>query len=169
MARNQSIENIFGTILCATIILIFVAFVPYQIVTSESHKIITAIGRLRIIGPFIILLGIVGYLICFYNFVKDAKGSPIMGDSQRLIVSGLYKYVWNPIYISMYLVLLGEAMLYQSLSLCYYLLGWVILFLFIVPFVEEPFLRVKFGDQYDRYCKSVPRWIPRLKTPKKKK
>ena len=88
---------------------------------------------------------------------------------RRLIVRGLYKFVRNPIYISMYFVLLGEALFYQSLDLVYYLIGWMLILYFVVLFVEEPFPRVKFGDPYERYCESVPRWIPGLKPTKRTK
>ena len=162
MSNNQFIERLPGTFLCAIIVLFFVAYVPYKIATSEHYGFITEIGQIRLLGPFLILIGIFGYLACFSNFIKDAKGSPIMGDSQRLIVKGLYKHVRNPIYISMYVVLMGEALFYQSLGIVYYLLAWVLVLYVVVIFIEEPFLRVKFEDQYDQYCKLVPRWIPRI-------
>jgi hypothetical protein len=31
-----------------------------------------------------------------------------------------------------------------------------------VMFIEEPGLRRKFGESYEKYFESVPRWIPRL-------
>ncbi len=34
--------------------------------------------------------------------------------------------------------------------------------LFVI-FYEEPTLRARFGDEYEQYCRNVPRWSPRLK------
>jgi protein-S-isoprenylcysteine O-methyltransferase Ste14 len=31
-----------------------------------------------------------------------------------------------------------------------------------VIFIEEPALRRRFGDDFDRYCAQVPRWLPRV-------
>ena len=32
--------------------------------------------------------------------------------------------------------------------------------------IEEPLLRKRFGRSYEDYCIRVPRWIPRLKSPR---
>jgi protein-S-isoprenylcysteine O-methyltransferase Ste14 len=79
------------------------------------------------------------------------------------MVNGLYRYVRNPIYISWFLILLGEALWFRSLDLIYYLLVWMAFFHFKVILSEEPYLRATFGEAYEQYCRSVHRWIPRLK------
>lgn len=166
MSRHQYIESTLKTFVFAIGIVSFVlVYLPYKIVTAENHTVIAGIGRLRFAGYIFIGSGIIGYLICFWNFIVDAKGSPIPGDTQYLIVKGLYRYVRNPIYISACLILLGEALLFQSLEMFYYLFGGIVVFHLFVVFVEEPFLRNKFGDDYERYCNSVRRWVPRLKPP----
>jgi protein-S-isoprenylcysteine O-methyltransferase Ste14 len=165
MSRHPFIENSLKTVIFVVIALFVIAYIPYQIITAETHTVIAALGRFRFIGYILIGLGTVGYLICFRNFIVDAKGSPILGDTQYLIVKGLYRYVRNPIYLSANLIFLGEALLFQSLEMLYYLLGWIIIFHLFVVFVEEPFLRHKFGDTYERYCNSVRRWVPRIKPP----
>jgi len=63
--------------------------------------------------------------------------------------------VRNPIYISANFIFAGEALLFQSLEMVFYLLGWIVVFHVVVVFVEEPFLRTKFGNSHERYCKSV--------------
>ena len=139
-------------------------FVPFQIIDAESHTVIAETGILQFIGLAFILIGIIGYLACFWNFIFDAKGVPLFeGMQKHLIVKGLYKYVRNPIYISWYLILIGEAIYFQSLGVLLYLLGWMVFFQFKVVFMEEPSLSVAFGESYESYRNSVRRWIPRLK------
>lgn len=152
MSPTQFSENTLKTFLFAIIVVFVITYIPYQIISAENHTVITQIGRFRIIGYLLIGLGITGYLVCFRNFIVDAKGSPIPGDTQHLIFKGFYRYVRNPIYISACLIFFGEALLFQSLEMLYYLLGAIIVFHLFVVFVEEPFLRQRFGDTYEAYA-----------------
>ena len=144
--------------------LAFAAYVPHNIISDENHTVIDQIGRFRFIGPILIGLGIIGYLLCFWNFIVDAKGTPLPIDTQKnLIVKGLYRYVRNPMYISWYLIILGEALFFRSLDLLIYLFVWIVFFECKVIFFEERALKQNFGETYEQYCKYVPRWIPHLK------
>ena len=68
----------------------------------------------------------------------------------------------NPVYVGLFLILFGEALLFKSTVLLVYSLLWLLVLNLIVVFIEEPSLRRRFGESYDEYLKSVPRWIPRL-------
>ena len=61
-----------------------------------------------------------------------------------------------------FLFLLGEFGIYQSLSLA----GLAVLFAVILYlntiYVEEPQLRKRFGQPYEKYCETVPRFLPKL-------
>ena len=132
-------------------------------ISSEKHIFIDQIGKIRFIGPILIVIGIIGYLPCIWNFIFYAKGSPFPGDTQKyLIVKGLYRYVRNPMYISLYLIIFREALFFQSLDLLIYLSFWIVWFEIKVIFFEEPSLKERFGETYEQYRKSVRRWIPRL-------
>jgi protein-S-isoprenylcysteine O-methyltransferase Ste14 len=163
MSVGENILNTFGTLLCALIVISLASYVPYEIISSENHTVIDQIGNIGFIGPCLIVIGIIGYLLCFWNFIFDAKGTPLpMGTQKHLIVKGLYRYVRNPIYISWYLIIFGEALFFQSLDLLFYLLSWIVFFQIKVIFFEEPSLKERFGETYEQYLKSVRRWIPRL-------
>jgi protein-S-isoprenylcysteine O-methyltransferase Ste14 len=72
-------------------------------------------------------------------------------------------------YIGILLLLAGEATLFQSRSLLGYTgLVFLFFFLFVVAY-EEPALARKFGQDYERYCDRVPRWIPRLSLDQKER
>lgn len=65
-------------------------------------------------------------------------------------------------YLGVFSMLLGEALYFNNR----FWLLWLLLFVLIqsmnVPLIEEKLLRKKFGNEYDEYCKHVPRWVPRL-------
>jgi protein-S-isoprenylcysteine O-methyltransferase Ste14 len=85
------------------------------------------------------------------------------GDAPAILVArGTYKFVRNPMYLSLVLILLGESLLFQSWRLLgYAALFWVAVHLLVVLY-EERVLRRKFGTSYVQYCHAVSRWIPRL-------
>ena len=139
------------------------AFAPvYEIMTSENYTAIKVIGKFQYLGSICIFMGIVGYLLGFWYYIIDAKGSPLPGDQNRIITKGLYRYVRNPMYISWLLIIFGEVLVFWSKGLVYYLFFWVVFFQFRIIFFEEPGLRRKFGESYVQYCRSVRRWIPRM-------
>ena len=162
MSFRKIIRNTSVNALWVCIVITFAVFFPYHIISHENHIVIDQIGPYRFIGPILIVMGILGYLLCLWNFIFDAKGTPMPGDQKHLIVKGLYRYVRNPIYISWYLIIFGEALFFQSLDLLYYLCVWIVFFEIKVIFFEEPSLKRTFGKTYEQYLKSVRRWIPRL-------
>ena len=82
-------------------------------------------------------------------------------------MTGLYRFVRNPLYIAGVLVLAGETILFQSVGIFIYCLVMFGVFNVHV-LMEETLLAEKFGARYEQYCKSVPRWIPRLNLYRKK-
>jgi len=152
-----------GTLFCALLVLFLSTVVPFRIVASEAPAARLPIGTLRLAGLPLIGLGVLGYLFCLLNFILVAKGTPLPGFAQEhLMVNGLYRLVRNPMYLSWFLILLGEALHFRSLNLCLYLLVWILFFHFKVVAFEEPALRAQYGESYLRYCRSVHRWLPRF-------
>lgn len=116
------------------------------------------IGGLATAAGAVLLAG------CIWEFARTGRGTLSPVDPPRvLVVRGLYRYVRNPMYLSVTMIVLGEVVLTRSAALAGY---WVIWFAAVNLFVrgyEEPTLRRQFGDGYDRYVRAVPRWLPRLK------
>jgi protein-S-isoprenylcysteine O-methyltransferase Ste14 len=122
-------------------------------------------------GPQVagIVVGTGGGLIalwCVLTFASVGRGTPAPFDPpQRLVSSGPYRVMRNPMYLGAALALIGAAAYYESLPI----LGYATLFgllahVFVVVY-EEPTLRRLFGDEYVDYCRRVRRWAPRLKRP----
>jgi protein-S-isoprenylcysteine O-methyltransferase Ste14 len=97
------------------------------------------------------------------EFARSGRGTLSPVDPPRaLVVQGLYRYVRNPMYLGVSLILLGEAALSGSGDLLLYGLVWFLAANFFVMGYEEPRLRRRFGAGYERYARAVGRWIPRL-------
>ena len=115
------------------------------------------------LGAALVTLGVALLVACIREFASRGRGtlSPV-DPPKELVVKGLYRYVRNPMYVAVSLILLGEALLTQSWALVAY---WAVFFTLANVFVigyEEPFLRRQFGESYERYTREVHRWLPRF-------
>ncbi len=113
----------------------------------------------------LLILGGLGLLIqTIVLFVTVGKGTLAPWEpTQKLVVRGVYRYIRNPMISGVMAILLGETILFGSISLLYWFLAFVIVNAIYMPLFEEPGLEQRFGDDYIRYKQNVPRWIPRLK------
>jgi len=122
---------------------------------------------ISIAAVLLVALGIAGYLWTSLDFAFRGRGTPAPIDPPKeLVMRGLYRYVRNPMYISVATVLGGECLLFRSGMLARYLAWCFAIVFLVVLFYEEPVLRHKFGPAYEQYCRAVPRWIPRLRNPR---
>jgi protein-S-isoprenylcysteine O-methyltransferase Ste14 len=98
------------------------------------------------------------------RFVFVGRGTLVPAvPTERLVVSGFYRRMRNPMYTGLLVVLVGEAILFESRDLVLYIAAiWLGTHLFVC-FYEEPTLTRRYGVEYLRFKKHVPRWIPRLR------
>jgi protein-S-isoprenylcysteine O-methyltransferase Ste14 len=120
---------------------------------------------IHLLGLVCASLGIVLLAACIFEFARSGRGTLAPVDPPReLVVRGLYRYVRNPMYLSVTAIVLGEVLLTRSRAL---LLYWAVWFLAVNLFVlgyEEPTLRARFGPSYEAYMQRVGRWLPRLRS-----
>jgi protein-S-isoprenylcysteine O-methyltransferase Ste14 len=96
-------------------------------------------------------------------FTEVGEGTPAPFDPPRkLVIEGPYTYLRNPMMVGVWLVLLGEALIFGSVLLCTWFLVFCGLCLILIPAWEEPDLEKRFGEPYREYERKVPRWIPKL-------
>lgn len=158
------LKNIVISLLGLVVVWFFAASLPIRIAISGFDPFPVELGTLRLIGWIPIVLGALAVLWCYGIFNIVGRGTPWPFDPpKKLVVAGLYRYIRNPMESGIILVLFGEALLFESSAILLYLIfGFLLLHLKQV-LIEEPGLRRRFGRTYEQYCKSVPRWIPRLK------
>lgn len=102
---------------------------------------------------------------CAMEFALRGRGTPAPFDPpKRLVITGLYRWVRNPMYLGMGLMLIGEALLmpqiWREMAALFAVLFVVVAIMVVKK--EEPDLRRLFGSDFETYCREVPRWIPRL-------
>jgi protein-S-isoprenylcysteine O-methyltransferase Ste14 len=137
--------------------------VPYLLLSSGLVLFPLRLSTFRLAGAIPIALGAALYFWCAWDFTFTGRGTPAPFDPpKKIVVRGLYHYVRNPMYVAALLVLVGEAVLFESaLILAYAVIVFSVFHLWII-FYEEPTLRRKFGASYESYCARVSRWAPGL-------
>jgi protein-S-isoprenylcysteine O-methyltransferase Ste14 len=140
----------------------FACLLPYLLGEWHFHRPLPYWAVAQVAGGLLICAGLVPLVQPFTEFVK-AGGTPVpVASPPRLVVSGFFRYVRNPIYVGFLVILLGEALLFGSLSLLEYAaVAWCI-GAAAVRFYEEPTLIRKFGAGYQDYRRAVRAWVPRL-------
>jgi|ERR1700733_15125259 len=136
---------------------------PWWITHWQVEAPFFGLQVLRWVGGLFIALGAVGLLDSFVRFALQGLGTPApVFPTRHLVVTGLYRFVRNPMYVAVLMTILGQGLIFGNLRLLEYGgLAWLVAHLFVL-FYEEPTLRASFGPEYDSFCAEVPRWIPRL-------
>ena len=138
-------------------------FVPWTISRWEFDTPFFGLAPFRFAGGALIALGLAGLLECFGRFALQGIGTPApVFPTRHLVVSGFYRHVRNPMYVGVFTIILGDALVLGSQAVLTYALAvWLGFFLFVLLY-EEPTLRNSFGAEYEDFCRHVPRWLPRL-------
>jgi protein-S-isoprenylcysteine O-methyltransferase Ste14 len=127
-----------------------------------GHRCPIRPGAWRVAAAILFLAGTSLVLTCVWDFMTRGRGTPMPLDPPKeLVVEGPYRYVRNPMYVGVLLVLLGWTVLFRSLSLLIYVCCVATAFHLVVVFYEEPHLQKVFGTPYQLYCSRVGRWLPR--------
>ena len=143
--------------------LMLAGFVPWWVTQWEFRPAFFGLDLTRILGGTLIVAGAPGIVDSFARFALEGLGTPApIAPPQKLVVTGLYRYVRNPIYVALVAVILGQSLLFGDSRLVWYgALLWLFFHVWVVA-LEEPGLQQTFGAEYERFRTNVPRWIPRL-------
>jgi protein-S-isoprenylcysteine O-methyltransferase Ste14 len=143
---------------------VLLVYLPASMLASAGVPNPPDPGGAQAAGMIMVAVGVALALWCVLTFAIVGKGTPAPFDPpRRLVVTGPYRFVRNPMYIGAGLALLGVAVYYGSASLFLAVaIFLLIVFVFILAY-EEPTLRRMFGDDYEAYTRRVGRFWPRLR------
>ncbi len=135
----------------------FAIYLPWLLVSKQS----ASTGILLFISCIFFLLGSTGYVWCTWSFATSGLGTPAPFDAPiHLVIRGFYRYIRNPMYGSLLLILFGWITLFPCLALLLYCLSVGVSFHLFVILYEEPHLKKIFGSSYEEYLNQVGRWLP---------
>jgi protein-S-isoprenylcysteine O-methyltransferase Ste14 len=154
----------FKTLVWITVVLVHgsvTALVPSVLLHTGIRLPFGRLGAFRFLGLLPALAGILALLCSVWELTSAGEGTPAPFDPpKKHVARGLYRHARNPMYVGDLLVVVGEALVFESAALLLYaLLVLGVCHLFVVLH-EEPTLKRKFGERYERYCANVPRWVP---------
>ena len=154
----------FVLVRAATYATLFIGFflvaLPSRVLSGAGVTRPAIAGLQQLTGLAIAAIGAALALACIATFVFVGKGTPAPFDPpRRLVVSGPYRWLRNPMYLGGAAAMSGAAIYYASAALAAYALAFLAAtHLFVIAY-EEPTLRRLFDGDYDRYCQRVPRWL----------
>jgi protein-S-isoprenylcysteine O-methyltransferase Ste14 len=152
------VRNLFFTILQPGLV---AGLIPFLILRNKVNNIFVQPLRLyHYMGTILFLIGLIIMLSCIIRFATKGQGTLSPADpTKRLVVTGLYRFSRNPMYIGVMLILIGETVFTQSASLLIYSLFIFLLFNIFILVHEEPRLKRVFGEEYTEYQQKARRWI----------
>ena len=152
------LRNLFFTILQPGIV---AGLVPWFILGNPGADFYkNRLSPFQYFAMLIFVSGLAILLYCISMFAIKGKGTLSPADpTKKLVVSGLYKYSRNPMYIGVMLILMGESAFFSSIALWIYTAMVFIAFNLFIVLHEEPRLENDFGTEYQQYLKTVRRWL----------
>jgi protein-S-isoprenylcysteine O-methyltransferase Ste14 len=136
---------------------------PAFILWKTGALRLPGMGVLQIVGLLFFAAGVAVLAWVFHAFVHYGHGTPAPFDPpHQFMRQGLYLWVRNPMVLAaVVLIPLGEALFFESWFLVGYMALLILTMHLYLVFIEEKELERRFGRPYQKYKRTVPRWIPR--------
>ncbi|OFW63694.1 MAG: hypothetical protein A2Z35_01675 [Actinobacteria bacterium RBG_19FT_COMBO_36_27] len=169
MDRNKKNTLFFSIIILPFIVVIVI---PLLILVFTYNKFSWRLNFPLILLPVIFgsLLIIPGiYLLVITNNLFHVIGKGTLAPwhpPKELVIIGPFKYIRNPMIGAVLLILLGEVIITGSIILSSWLFIFLIINIIYFIYSEEPALVKRFGNNYKKYKKAVPMFIPKFKIKK---
>lgn len=143
---------------------IFAVLIPFALLVFLEKMLITQNLVFLIFGFSILGIGLLLFAECNWLFFKIGKGTlaPLPQiETKSMVIKGPYKYVRNPMIISVILILLAESFLFSSISILLYTGFFFLINVIYMQLSEEKGMITRFGEEYLHYKKNVRAWIPK--------
>jgi len=131
----------------------------YLMLFVPSREVFTNPVTAMIIGFSVTIIGQLIRIITIglVYIIRGGKDRRVYAED--LVTTGIFSHCRNPLYVGNILILVGLGIASNSLL---FMAVFTPLFLFFwqaIVLAEENYLRNKFGEQYNDYCKRVNRWL----------
>ncbi len=147
--------NIKGNPLHISVYLLIISYIIGEFIFPKYPMLFI----INLLGFFLILVSPIIFFSSRNAFYAHEENPLPESDTYKIIKTGIYAYSRNPIYLSFVLFHLGMFLTFENIA---YFLCSIGLFFWLNNIIieeEEKFLKNKFKDEYDRYCKSVKKWV----------
>jgi protein-S-isoprenylcysteine O-methyltransferase Ste14 len=135
---------------------------PWLITRWQLPDAATYPVALMALGGALIAVGLIPPVDAFVRFAR-AGGTPApVAPTTHLVVEGFNRYVRNPMYAGLLVVIVGQALLFARWDLVVYAAFFWAATAAFVRWYEEPTLAQQYGAEYEAYRRNVPAWIPRV-------
>jgi protein-S-isoprenylcysteine O-methyltransferase Ste14 len=96
-----------------------------------------------------------------YRYIdRGGRGGKVYAS--KLVTEGVYRQTRNPMYVGNALIVIGIAMFSGSFPAFFTAVPAFLFIYWTITAAEERYLRGSFGEDYETYCRTVPRFLPRL-------
>lgn len=112
-------------------------------------------GILRVFGSAFILSGLYIWYVANFRAKIDAGIR-----NNRLVTTGIYAWVRNPIYFAFLIACTGTLLIYGNLYLLVLPFVYWAFLTMLMKHTEEKWLKGLYGKEYEEYCRRVNRCIP---------
>jgi len=129
-----------GTALAGSAVFLVIApgtvmiLVPWWISRWHVEAPLLGFSLFRVIGVLMMAAGLPVLLDSFARFALQGRGTPApIAPPSHLMVTGLYRYVRNPVYVAGVLIITGQGLFFGNLRVLeYVLVVWLIFHLFVL-------------------------------------
>jgi len=111
------------------------------------------------IGGIVFVLALALFAWAIATMTRAGSNVPTNLPTTTIVETGPYRFTRNPIYLGMFLGLVGLAIAFDSLWLLVMLVPFSLAIRYGVVAREEAYLERKFGDAYRQYRARVRRWV----------
>jgi protein-S-isoprenylcysteine O-methyltransferase Ste14 len=111
------------------------------------------------LGAMVFVLALALFAWAVVTMSRAGTNVPTNRPSTTIVESGPYRLTRNPIYVGMFLGLIGLGLAFDNLWLLLMLVPFALVIRYGVVAREEAYLERKFGDAYRGYRSRVRRWL----------
>jgi len=111
------------------------------------------------LGAMVIVLALALFAWAIVTITRAGSNVPTNRPTTTIVEAGPYRFTRNPVYLGMFLGLIGLAIAFDNLWLLIMLVPFALLIRYGVVPREEAYLERKFGNVYRGYRSRVRRWL----------